>query len=172
MVVTSLQTSISALTNQERAVTTALIDRETGNDVNPAIATIISDTLESLREVNFLVPVIGPTRNPIDVTVVGVADAGADPAAVAASAEQTLRDFLSPANWGQLPSTEEPIWRKVNTVYHQDLSTVLNNTAGFARWTTLNLALNGGTLSATDKTMNGIAPVTVPGTISVVVTAP
>jgi hypothetical protein len=169
---TVTQARVVDLFSQERAVALAVIERETGDNVSPAIRTIITNELEALREVNFLVPPMDPSRNTVDVTVVGVADEGADPTIVASNAALALQEFLAASRWGQPSGVEEPTWKRVTKVYHQDLSAVLNNTIGFGRWTTLTVGVNGGAQAATDQNIIGIAPVTTSGVINMTVTAP
>jgi hypothetical protein len=61
--------------------------------------------------------------------------AGYSAADVETRAEQAVLDFLSRAQWGLPPTGDQRLWLETTTVRFQDVSTVLNNTAGFDHWT-------------------------------------
>lgn len=154
-----------------RYVTVAVID-EFANNVSGTIKTAVQDYLESLRESNFVVPVIDPTRTVIDVNVVGIAKAGWDAAEVEARVETAITNFLDPITWGTEAGVgESPQWINEPVVRHQDLSTVINNVDGFDYWTTLQLRVPPAALGTADITMTGAAPLPTVGAITVAVTS-
>lgn len=153
--------------NNERYVAVAMVDDDTGLNVSPGVVAIVGAQLEALREVNFVVPMMDPTRTPVDVTFVGFAVPGSDPVAVEAAAEAAVTDFLQSVNWGQpTDAAEERMWRQTPVVRHQDVSAVLSRVPNFDRWTVLTIGLNGGAQAATDQNLPGAAPLAQPGVIS------
>jgi diphthamide synthase (EF-2-diphthine--ammonia ligase) len=161
----------NGLFTNERTVTVVVRDATTGLAVSSGIKTIIKNELQALREVNFVVNVMDPTGpNVIKVTYVGVSTPGRDPVEVKANADAALASYLSSAFWGIEPSGEQSFWRNKTILYHQDISTVLNNVDGFDHWTTLTIGLNAGAMGTTDLTLSGVAPVASPGVITGTVT--
>jgi hypothetical protein len=153
--------------NNEGMVGVAMVDSATGANVSGAVKTAVTNELNAMREVNFIISVVDPTRTTVDVTFTGVSQQGADAASVEVAAENAISDFLSSANWGR---TQANPWSQNTVVRFQDLSAVLNGVDGFDHWDTLVFGLNGGAQDATDKSITGVAPLAQPGTITGTVT--
>lgn len=153
--------------NNEGMVAISMVDNATGANVDSTLKTAVVDELNSMREVNFVISAIDPTRTTIDVTFTGVSDTGADAPSVESAAESAVETFLAAANWGRTQANE---WVQEVVVRLQDLSTVLNNVEGFNHWNTLTFGLNGGAQDAADKTISGAAPIAQPGAIAGTVT--
>lgn len=91
--------TLGDLTGVERCVTVAAVDID-GDALSSGVEASLQSYLEAQREVDFLVFVIGPTYNEIDVTWSGVAQTGANVSTVQAAGNAALASYLSPANWG------------------------------------------------------------------------
>ena len=76
-----------------------LLTDDDGEPVPPAIATQTRSTLEDLREVNFVVNVIAPDYEDVDVGYEVTAFAEQNPELVREACDAALHDYLSPANW-------------------------------------------------------------------------
>jgi hypothetical protein len=153
-------------TNNERMVAVVVIDADTNADVSGPVKSAIDTELQGAREVTFVVNVIDPNRTAVDITFVGVARAGYDPVQVHDDAIAALESWITA--WGTVTETQE--WVNTIVVRHQDVSTVLNNVAGFSHWTTLTIGLGGGAQTAADHTITGDAPLATVGTLSGTVT--
>lgn len=129
-------------TNCPRCVSVVVMD-DVGNDVSPDILQQVDDLLQSNREVNFLVFVLNPTRTDIDVVFTVKAYPDYDPDAIAAAAEQSVRDYLAPANFGSLPYGDTPQWLSDDHVRYLEIAEAINRTEGV--WYIGTLTLNGGT---------------------------
>lgn len=155
--------------NNERMITLAVILDDTGEDVPADIVDAVDSQLQALREVNFIIYVVGPTRTSVDVAATIVKKAGWDTSVVEADVDAAIRSFLSPANWGDDLDTNEREWNRVAVVRHQDVSTVINNVLGVDYWTALTIGLDGGARIAADQNLTGHAPLATPGTIDIAV---
>ncbi len=155
--------------NNERMITLSMVVDETGEDVPSDIVDAIDLQLQALREVNFVIHIVGATRTDVDVTATVVKKAGWDSATVDADVTAAIESFLDSANWGDDIDTNEREWRRVTVVRHQDLSTVINNVLGADYWTVLTVGLNGGAQTAADQNLTGHAPLAAPGAINVTV---
>ncbi len=158
----------TATFNNERMITVAMVQNGTGADVPAPTQTIVNTQLQDLREVNFIVNFINPTRSTVDVTVVGHAIPGIDPLVTEADVESALASLLDPNNWGRGTGFNE--WMQQTTVRHQDVSTAINNVETFDYWDTLTIGINGGAQAATDMSISGAAPIAQAGIISVTIT--
>ena len=81
-----------------RTISLILTD-DNGEPVPPATATQVRTTLEQLREVNFVVNVIAPDYEAVDVGYEVTTFAEQNPDLVRDACDAALRDYLSPANW-------------------------------------------------------------------------
>lgn len=156
--------------DNERMIAIAIIEDSTGDDLSAPLKSTIDSELQAMREVNFVVNMIDPTRTDVDVTFAGVAHPGFDAASVEAAAEAAVTEFLQPYNYGRPVGLEERPWVNMPVVRHQDISTVLNSVEGFSHWTSLTIGLNGGAQAATDQNLTGKVPLTGPGTVAGTVT--
>lgn len=158
-------------TNNERMVAVAVV-AEDGGDLSQAVKDDVSAYLESLREVNFIVHVVGPSYTSLAIHFEAVTYPNADPIAVRTDAVDAVKDFLDPGIWGG-GDESPPVWRESRTVRYLEIATVLNNVPGLDYLTVL--TLNGGT---DDVVMAGVAPLpattnaTEPTIITGVVTSP
>lgn len=161
----------TATYNNEATITLAVILKDTGANVAGAIKTAIDDGLQEMRQVNFNVFVIDPTRSTVDITFAGKAHPNYEPADVEARAEAAVTDFVTSTNWGKIFGAEQESWENATSVRLQAIATVLNNVEGFAYYTSITIGLNGGAQAAADTALPGAAPVTDPGVIAGTVTA-
>lgn len=156
-------------TGNERMVTVAVID-EDGANVPSLVKTEVDDLLQGMREVSFIVWVIDPSRETVNVAFTAVAHSGYDAATVEAAAEAAVADYLDPATWG-LPPGGDPSthggWRNVNVVRYLEVAAALNAVEGLDYVTAL--TINSGT---SDITFTDPITLPTPGTISGTVTAP
>lgn len=151
--------------DNERMVAVGVIDDETGQNVSGDLKTIIDTVLQAQREVNFVVNVLDPTRTPVDVTFTIVPLPGYDPDETAIAAAQAVTGYLHPANFGQ-PSVEGRRWVNTLEIRRQEISTVINNTAGVDYWETLTIGLDGAAQDTDEAfTLPGPIPVAEPGVI-------
>lgn len=155
-------------TNQERMVTVASIDLA-GNNVSTQTKTDIDTILQANREVNFVVNVMDPNRNTIDVNFTAKAAAGYAAADVSARAVSALQAYLSPLNWG-VPADDSGGWNETTTLRFSEVAQVLSNVEGLDYWTVLQMRKSGGTFAAADVALTSPASLTVPGTITPTVT--
>ena len=99
--------------------------------------------LQSLREVNFLVFVTGPSYTEIAVNFTVHPYPDYEAADVVARAEQAVADYLSPANFGQVPYGEAPTWLNDTKVRYLEVAEAINRVQGV--WYIGTLTINGGT---------------------------
>lgn len=157
--------------DNEKTVFVVLADASTGADVPGPIRDAVEAEILDKREVNFITNVGNPTRVTVDVTFVGIAEPGFDPADVEIRAVQAINDYLAPQNFG-VSTSEGGGWVNREAIYRQDISTVLNTVIGFDRWTTLTIGLNGGAQTADEEfAIVGVAPLTASGVIDGTVTS-
>lgn len=161
---------IGATFDNEKTISLAVIDDVTGADVSGAVEAVILETLEGLREINFLIYVIPATRTTVDVTSVIVKKRGWDAASVQSDVESAINSFLSSANWGDDIDTNTREWDRVDTVYWQDVSAVINNVRGVERHSLLTIGIDGGAQSEDDMPIAGAAPLATPGIVDITVT--
>lgn len=165
--VATSRAGVAATSGNARTVTVAAVD-EAGNAPTGAATAAGTALLEADREVNFLVFVIGPHYTTIDVSfTINVAD-GFQAADVEERAELAVADFLNPAHWGLPTSGDQRAWVNEPTVRYNDLAWVIRNVQGVRHLVTgsLQFCVSGGTPAATDVTLDGVAPLPRPGTIS------
>lgn len=169
--ITTTVAGVASNAAADRAVVVAGIDVD-GNAISPALKTELDAYLQSLREQNFIINVIDPAYSTIDVTFTGTKKVGADAADVEARAEQAVLDFLDSSVYG-VPfwPPDARGWERKDTLYLQDLYTVLNNVDGFDHANTLTFSkTSGGTQDGTDKVLGGVFPLVRPGVVAGTVT--
>jgi hypothetical protein len=162
---TNVTITLGALSGQPRCITVGACDVN-GNAVSAAEQAALILYLQARREVNFLVFVIGPTQNEIDVTWQAIALSGYDAAAVQAAGDAALTAYLSAANWaGGLASP--PFWNATQTtVRYLSVAGVLEAVPGIAYVTSLTIGPHGGSMGAVDLALSGVAPLAAVGTIT------
>lgn len=152
--------------SHERMIAIAVID-EDGNAVSGPVKSSVDALLQAEREVNFVVNVIDPTYNLIDVTVLYKVLAGSDIAATDTAVEAAISEYLSPANWGRTDNgTDQTSWVDSSVVRYLELATVINNVPGVNYITSLTMAKNPAALTAADVAIAGVAQMTRPNNIN------
>lgn len=151
----------------ERTVTVALSDADTGAAVGAPVKTAVDDGLQALREVNFIVNTIDPTLTTVDVTFEIVARPGYIEADALAEAESAVTAALQPFNAGRgIGTSTSRDWESVDKIRRQDISTVINNVPAVSHWTALAIGLNGGAQTAAEEyDLAGVASLPQPGAI-------
>lgn len=147
-------------------MTTVAIAGEDGGVLSGLIKTEVESTLGALREANFIFNVIDPTYSTVNVNFVVIPGPGFDQDDVNVTVAGALAEYLSPANWAQSPPGDTRSWVNRQTLYYQDLVTVVNNQEGVDRYTTLEVAINGDTLDDVDIQLAGAAPLPAVGEIT------
>lgn len=154
---------------QERAIALSAID-ENGAALSTGKKAEVDAYLQANREVNFIVNVIDPTFNTIDVTFTAVVLSGYDPVTIIDAAEVAVASYLSPDNWGRDPrfsdTGSEGTWVHASSVYYNELIQLIANVEGIDRVVTLQYAINPNALGVSSSlALVGVAPLTQPGTI-------
>lgn len=151
---------VTASFNNARTVAVALVDAN-GTAVSSAVKADVRADLSARREVNFVVNVIDPTINLIDVTYQVKALAGFDLATLVLSINAALGAYLDPSTWG---STNGFDWKNVSVVRYLEIAQVINAVPGVDYITTtssnydLTIALHGNSLARADVALTGVAP--------------
>lgn len=157
--------------NNPRMMTVAAVDIN-GAAATSGMKTSIQTLLEANREVNFIVNVMDPQYNLINVTADVVKLSSYDSATVQANVEAAINDYLSPAKWGRDPnfSTDESVqtWVDRTTLYYNDLLAALDVVAGVDRVSDLQIAIQGNALGRVDLALTSPATLTQPGASIVV----
>jgi uncharacterized phage protein gp47/JayE len=156
--------------NNERMIALAVHDA-VGAACSAGVKNTLDAAIEAAREVNFVVNVIDPTSNVIDVTFTAVAFPGYDVAQVEADADAAVAAFLNPATWGSAPDRERA-WLPEKKVRYLELAAALNAVPGLDYLSTLTFRKSGDSHGTSDVTMTGVAPLPAAGTITSTVTAP
>lgn len=78
---------------------TVIVTAPDGENVSNVTRSVVQNTLEVLREVNFIVNVIDADRDPVDIEYVVTAFAEQDPDVVRSLCDQAIREALSPATF-------------------------------------------------------------------------
>ena len=82
--------------------------------------------MDSLREVNFVVPIADPIYTSIDVQVEVTANPGTDKVALQAAVIASLQNYLDPARWG-VPLSDFTEWVNDTKVRFLEVAQVINN---------------------------------------------
>jgi len=125
--------------------------------------------LDAEREVNFVVHVIEPTYTTINASATITVWPEWDPDTVSANASAAVESWLAPAAWGQPPNGDSPLWHDEPIVLRDELSAVLNMVGGVRHVTLPKLAESPSSPAASDVTLDGPAPLTRAGTITITV---
>lgn len=148
-------------TNNERMVTVAVVD-VAGHAVPTPVLNDVSNYLESLREVNYIVNVINPTFVSINVDATVKVLAAYDPIGVAAAVRVALQSYLASASWGG-GDENPPVWHSDSTKVRMfEVARQIDNVEGVEYIKVL--TINGGTA---DIPLTGYATLTLPGNINV-----
>lgn len=127
--------------------------------------TAVATMLAGYREVTFIVNVLDPTYNTINVVSTVKAIDGFDLTDVDTRVTAAITSYLSPANWGLPLSGDTPNWVQQQTLRYLDLANVIKDIEGVNY--IVSLTINAGVV---DVGLSGVAPLTQPGTINVTVT--
>lgn len=161
----------TAETGQPRMVTVAATDIN-GNPIDSATKTALQNYLQSVRETTFLVYVIDPTVDIIDVTCAVKAQPNWDTTLVRANVIDAISTFLNTQDWGTYPGTHNPQdWNNVTVLRYNALLAIIGEAAGVAYVETLTFGPHGGALAAADLTLTGVFPLptVAGGTVNVTV---
>lgn len=144
----------------ERCVTVAITD-DAGEPVEPPVKNRLKTTLQSMREVNFLVFVVDPTYHTITITYKVQALPGWNADAVAANVDAALYEHLNPFRWGNRDYAQysEDRWLNSTHVRYFDMLWLVRDVNGVDH--VIDLKINGGT---TDVPLSGVAPLVRSGT--------
>jgi hypothetical protein len=157
--------------DNERTVTVVLADVD-GEPVSAEIKQEVTDYLESLREVNWVVHIIDPTYTDISVTYEVVAFAGQNAPTVQDACDAALTDYLSPANYrlnelspatdgGEVIFPPTDATTRAQYIYVNELIALLDRTMGVDR--VVSVTING---AAADYLMPDPYTFPRPGTLS------
>lgn len=150
-----------------RMITLAVTDAD-GEALSAGEKTEVEETLESLRETNFVVNVVDADYTEIDVEFTIAALDGFDASTVRSSVEAELTRYLSPDAWGlRLPRAGVPAESGYETtVRYLEIASVIDRVPGVDYVVSLAIALDGDTPGNADLTLTGGVPLTRPGTFS------
>jgi hypothetical protein len=167
-------TGTAEATNVERSVTVAPVMVD-GTSVGSTIRAAIDALLQSEREVNFLVYVVDPVYDTVDVTATVKCWTGFTTSDVQTRAAAALTAWLQPSRWGIGSDGDPTTWVDERSVRLGEVYEVLNAVEG-VRYVqgAPTIGLNGGAQTAADHTIGAgtaIPVLTLPGTISVTAVA-
>lgn len=151
--------------DEERCVTIA-VRSDVGADPGDTVRARVRQMLADLRETNFRAFVIPATYTEVAVTFGFTSLPSFDHDEVQGRAEDAVRAFLSPIDWGVPEHGERRAWVNTDTVRRGELYTVINNVAGVDHVTDLLVALEGDPGAVDDLPLPGKAPVPTAGTIT------
>lgn len=164
--------------NNPRTVVLACID-EAGEALSIPGKADVSEYLENLREVNFVVNVIDPNYSSIDVTAQVKVTLDSDPLVVQTNVATALQDYLQPYNWGKpAVGSDQPldphIWINYTVLRKYEVSQVINAVTGvdYIMPGGLTMRITGGTMVEADIQLPGTIPLTRPGAITVTTVLP
>jgi hypothetical protein len=173
--ITTPTPGVAPSTGVEKYVTTWVVDVN-GLDPGQTVRDRVAADLEARRELNFVAPVQAASYDTVNVTYAAQAYPTADPDDVKARADAAVAAFLSPADWGVPPFSEERLWFHDDKVRLSELVEALNRVDGL--WRLTGPGANGMPLiegAAADYTLSngpaGSVVLPLPGTISGTVTA-
>jgi len=159
-------------TNIPRCTTVAITAAD-GQPADTALRQQVYQTLDSQREVNFLNYVIDATYTMIDVQATVVCFPGFLPADVAQAAEDMVRHWLDPAQWGLMPGAGATTdWAMDTKARIFEAVDFLNRANGVFYVTDVQLrgypeGTTPGAWQTTDVDLPGAAPLPMPGEITV-----
>lgn len=159
-----------AETNRERSVTVYAVDAD-GEPVGPVTKAAVLALLSSMRETNFEVWADDPTYQEVAVDFAATAYPGWDTADVLARATAAVEDYLSPADWGVPPLSEDRQWLPEDRVRYLEVAEVLNRVDGLRRVDSLAIGGEGLPLGEPDVYLGGLASLPRPGTVTGAVAA-
>jgi len=161
----------AAQTNVPRATTLA-VTAEGGAPPDPSLLQRVYEAMVEAREVNTLSYAMAPEYTTIDVQGTVVAYPGHDPATVAAAAEDSVRQWLDPASWGQDPQAREPTWAQNTVARLYEAVDWANRGLGVHYVSDIQIRKAGGSFGTADVPLTGDAPLPLAGAIDFAGVAP
>jgi hypothetical protein len=152
----------------ERMIALAVTDQD-GEPLTTEQKTEVAETLEGLREVNFVVHVIDADYTEIDVEFEFAALPGFDLGDVRSTVETALTAYFSPARWGQRSPGAGDAAENVGieaTVRFLEVASVIDQVTGVDYISSLGIAKAGDSPGTVDLSLDGAVPLTRPGTFS------
>lgn len=165
--VTTVTAGVATAYNVERYVSVFPVD-EFGQPVAGNVRTTLASYLDSLREVNFVVPVVDPKYQEFDVQVEVVANPGTDKVALQAAVVAALQSYLDPSKWG-VPLNDSTEWLNDTHLRFLEVAQVVNNVIGVNYIVNLTTALHNGSPNVVDIAMPGDVALPTAGSIVVTV---
>jgi hypothetical protein len=160
-------------TDNDKFVTLCPIDIN-GADVSSATQQAVQTYIESLREVNFVCPVVDSSRSVIAVNArLHVSDPNMQADAIAL-AGTTLQSFFSPSTWG-VPTTgtgQYPVWNNEPVVRISRVTTVLEDVTNVNYADQVQIGFQGQAMGSVDLTMPGAFPLPSAGTLNITAVTP
>jgi uncharacterized phage protein gp47/JayE len=151
--------------NNARTITLAAIDA-TGASISSSVKAALAAYLEANREANFLVYIVDPTQNLIDVTYAVDSYPRFSAADVKDRIDAAIATYLNPLSWGIEDTSNDNSWINNVVINQYDLGAVIKNVEGVMKLNSLTFAIHGSTLATTPVNLTGIAPVPGVGTIT------
>jgi hypothetical protein len=145
----------TALHNGERAITVVATD-EDGEPLTAPIKDRLVELFAAYRLVNTTVTVADPTYTTVNVTYTVAAYPGFDEADLVARVDETLAEWLSPAEWGRPKNFGDPgtnVWYNEPVVRLNKAIDLIGNVEGVNYVTAI--TLNG---AAADLSLSGTVP--------------
>jgi Baseplate J-like protein len=165
--VTTVTAGAATQYNIERYVTVFPVD-EFGQPVAGNVRTTLAGYLDSLREVNFVVPVVDPQYQMFDVQTTIVALPGTDKVALQAAVVGSLQAYLDPSKWG-VPASDTQEWMNDTHLRYLEVAQVINNVLGVNYIVSLTTAIHNASPNVVDITMPGDVALPTAGSIVVTV---
>lgn len=147
---------VSNTYNNAREVSVAAIDAN-GNPVSSGVKGAMLTFLNNIREVNFIVNVIDPAVNLINVTWTAKGLFGYDKPTLVASVNAALASYLNPVTWGTTTS-DSTAWVNSPVIRLNKIIQIIENVQGIDYASTPTMAINPAGLAAADITLVGVAP--------------
>lgn len=155
----------------ERMISIAAIDAD-GAKAAVKVKEEIDEDLQSKREVNFIVNMIDPTYNKINVSLEVQPIPGFSKPQTKLMVEEALDAYFDPAVWG-LPVTGDEStgggWRRIEKVRLNDVIAVAESVISVDFSKDVKISKGAGAVAAADVELDGVAPLTEPGTMTVTV---
>jgi hypothetical protein len=148
-------------------VTDVPID-EDGEPLSAPEKTALKERQQAKVPSGVTVHVIDPEYTPIDVEAKIEVETGFDPTSTASAAKERLAEIFDQAKWG-LPTQGDSGsgWVNRSFVYYLKLVGEVEKVGGVGRVIELKLGKHGKSLGTADLELEGIAPLTKPGTFTV-----
>lgn len=143
---------------------------EDGAKLSSPVKEALQERQEAKVPSGVLLFVDDPTYTEIKVKAKVVVQTGFDSATVLAAVKARLEEYFDPANWG-VPTAGDAStsggWINQTKVYRFELISEIDRVGGVERVTLVELVKEGGALGTADITLEGVVPLTEPGSITV-----